>query len=227
MSDRALARVGAACALVGAVLALVFNLLHPRPSSFEDPVRDQLRMVAESDAWIPIHLGIVLSVLLIVLGLFALARSLKGGPAEGLARLALGGLLISTPVALVTLAVDGYALKAVADAVGGQATGSAEGSAIVHIVWALFTMFIITFLGVTPFLFGLAVASDPGYSSPLGYGAILLGSAAVVNGASGILGGPSAGFFVVFTVVSGLLTLWVLALGVVLLRAARQRVGAA
>jgi hypothetical protein len=225
MSNRTLERLGAISAVVGAILALGLNLLHPRPSSFEDPVGETLRVVAASDAWIPIHLGIILSILMIVLGLFAAARSMKGGPAEGFARLALGSLIVSTPVALLTLAVDTYATKAAADAVGDQ-VASPEGAAVVHIGWSLFMMFIITFLGVTPFLFGLAVGLEPGYPSALGYGAVVLGSAAVVNGVNGMLGGPSAGFYVVFTVVSGLLTLWVLALGVLLGRRTRIEVAA-
>jgi hypothetical protein len=225
MSDRTLERMGAISAMVGAILALVLNVLHPRPSSFEDQVGETLRVVAASDAWIPIHLGIILAVLMIVLGLFAVARSMKGGPAEGLARLALRSLPISTPVALLTLAVDTYATKAVADAVGDQ-VGSPEGAAVVHIGWSLFMMFIITFLGVTPFLFGLAVGSDPRYPTALGYGGVILGAAAVVNGVDGVLGGGSGRFFVVFTVISGLLTLWVLALGVLLGRRTRAEVAA-
>jgi hypothetical protein len=225
MSERTLYRVGSWAAVLGALLALVFNLLHPRISEFEDPVGEVLREVARSDAWILIHLAVLLGTLLIVLGLFAFARSMKGGPAEGLARLALGALLISTPVAILTLGVDGYATKQVADSVAAAGGASAEGAAVVHIGWALFMMFIITLLGITPALFGLAVVVDPSYPSGLGWAALVLAVVAVIDAVAGTFGGPSGAFFLVFTVTSGLLTLWVLILGVLLGR--RALVGAA
>ncbi len=218
MSERTLYRVGAWAAVVGAVIALVTNLVHPRISEFEDYVGAELREVRDSDGWLAIHLGLLLGSLLIILGLFALARSLKGGPAEGWARLALGGLLISAPVAVLTLMVDGYATKQVADAAAQGS--SAAGVAVVHLGWALFMGLIIMFLGITPFLFGVAVAVDGRYPASLGWGAALLGAASVVIGVVGTISGPSGGFFIVFTVTSGLLTLWVLILGVLLGRRA-------
>ena len=88
MSDRSLFRWGGLAAVAGAVLAIVFNLLHPRISQFDDPVVPELEAVSGSDAWVGIHLGILLASLLIFFGLFALARSVKGSPGEGLGRVA-------------------------------------------------------------------------------------------------------------------------------------------
>jgi hypothetical protein len=215
MSDRDLFRVGSASAVVGAIVALITNLIHPRLSSYDDPVGEILKEVARSDAWIPIHLGLLLGTLLITLGLFAFARSMKGGAADGLARLALGALLVSAPVAVLTLAVDGYATKQVADA-----AGSAAGAAVVHIGWALFMALIIMFVGITPALVGLAAARSGIYPAWLGWVAVVLGLASVVTGVVGTVDGASAGFFVAFTATSGLLTLWVLVLGVLLGRRA-------
>ena len=99
MSDRTILRLGSASAIVGAAVALVANLLHPRVSRFEDPVNAFVREVAGSDAWVPLHLALVAGILLIAFGQFAFLRSMKGGPADGLARLALGSLLVSTPIA--------------------------------------------------------------------------------------------------------------------------------
>lgn len=220
MTDQGLYRLGSASAVVGAIVALVTNLIHPRLSDFDDPVGETLREVAESDAWIPIHLGLLLGSLLIVLGLFAFARSMKGGPADGLARLALGGLLVSAPVAVLTLAVDGYATKQVADAAASGGIEFAVGAAVVHIGWALFMALTISFIGFTPALFGLAAARSGIYPAWLGWGAVVLGLVAVVTGVVGTVDGPSAAFFVAFTVASGLLTLWVLVLGVLLGRRA-------
>lgn len=223
MSERALYRVGAWAAIVGAVMALVTNLLHPRISELEQVVPE----VRASDGWIAIHLGLLLGSLLIILGLFAVARSLKGGPAEGWARLALGGLLIAAPVAVITLVVDGYATKAVADAFpGARGLAVSQGAAVVEIGWALFMGLVITFTGITPFLFGVAVAVDGTYPAVLGWAATILGVFAGVEGVVGTVAGPSDGFFVAFTVTSGLLTLWVLVLGVLLGRRAGAEVAA-
>jgi hypothetical protein len=224
MSERALYRIGSWAAIVGAIVALVTNLLHPRISEFGDYVGAELRVVRESDGWIAIHLGLLLGSLLIILGLFAFARSLKGGPAEGWARLALGSLLIAAPVTVMTLMVDGYTTKAIADATAPGSAGSAV--AAVELGWALFMGLIITFLGFTPMLFGVAVAVDGRYPAGLGWGAALLGAVCVVDGVVGTVAGPSGAFFLVFTVASGLLTLWVLLLGVYLGRRARSEIAA-
>lgn len=218
MDDRTLFRWGSWAAIVGALVALVFNLLHPRIDEFGDVVATELQVVADSDAWIPIHLGILLGALLITFALFVLARSMKGGPGEGMARVALGALLISAPVGIVTLGVDGYAMKEVADSLAGG--DPSAGATMVHIGWALFMAFTITFIGITPALFGLAVVADPTYPTGLGWGALLLGLVVAAAGVVGMLAGPSSAFFIVFTVGSGLLTVWVGLLGVLLGRRA-------
>jgi hypothetical protein len=222
MSDRTLFRLGAAAAVVGAVIALVLNAVHPRASDFEDPVRAEIQMVQQSDAWIPIHLGILAGVLLITFGLFAVARSLKGGPGEGVARVALGSLLISTAIGVMGVAVDGYAQKAVADAAeGGRALRGATlaaGTAVGDISWALFMATVIMVTGVTPVLFGAAVGVSRQYPAILGWPVAAVGAASIVVGAFGFLTGPSAAFFWAFLVTSALATLWVLAIGVVLWR---------
>jgi hypothetical protein len=107
MSDRAILRLGAAGAIVGAFVTLIANLLHPRIPRFEDPVGAFVREVNGSDTWVPLHLALVAGILLIAFGQFAFLRSMKGGPADGPARLALGSLLVSTPIALVVRALLG------------------------------------------------------------------------------------------------------------------------
>jgi hypothetical protein len=232
MSDRALFRWGGMAAVGGAILALVFNLLHPRLTETEDTAQELLRIVAANEGWLGIHLGLMLAVSLIVLGLFAVARSTKGTPGEGLGRLALGGLLVSAPVALFTLvAVDGYATKAVADAWAAapqadQASALAAGTAVSEIAWGTFMFTAMSFLGVTPILFGAAIAASRVYPAWLGWVAVVFGVASVVAGLWGTLDGPSGGFFLVFTVSSIVLTLFVLVTGVLLTRMASEAAAA-
>ena len=225
MDERGLLRLGGIAAIAGAVIALVANLVHPRISDFADPVRGELEMVAASAAWIPIHLAALAGTLLILFGLFAVVRSLKGGPAEPVARLALGLLLIATPLSIVLLAVDGYSTKAVADAWAG-ATGPAKdlafaaGTAVTDVAWAMFMAFVLTVLGLAPIFLGWAVAVSRLYPAALGWPAAVLGGVSVVAAVLGLLTGPTPTFFVLFVGASGLLTIWVLALGIALARRA-------
>jgi hypothetical protein len=221
--DRATLRFGSISAIAGAVIALLANLLHPRISRFDDPTAAFVREVAGFDAWIPLHLALVASILLIAAGQFVFLRTLKGGPADGLARLALGALLVSTPIALVTLGIDGYAEKVAADAfaAGPSAATFAPAAAIGHVSWGMFMLLILTFVGLTPILLGLAVTRSDDYPTPLGWGAVLFGAGAIVAGLIG-LGGQSGLFWGLFLATSGPLTVWVLILGVLLWRRAAE-----
>jgi uncharacterized membrane protein YjgN (DUF898 family) len=224
MSENTLFRVGGASAVVGALIALVANVIHPRIEDFADPLAAEVRMVAESDGWIPIHLAILFGTLLIAFGLFAVVRSLKDGPGEGPARVALGALVVSIPVAVVWLAVDGYAIKAVADSFQGVRgpfdLASTGPGAVAEVGWGLFMMLVIMLMGITPLIGGWAVAASGRYPAVLGWPVSVVGAAAVLVGAWGIAAGPSAGFSIVFMVISGLATLWVLAIGIALWRRA-------
>lgn len=216
MPDRTLFRMGSWAAIVGGVAAIIFNLIHPRLASFDDPIAEELRVVGESDIWVPLHLGILAAFLLIAFGLFAVARSMKGGPAEGIARVALGSLVISTSISSLALLIDGYALKAITEAVGAGPVVGAAGIAVAHLAWAGFMGLTIFGLGVTPAIFGLAVVRDGRYPALLGYVGFVFGIAAIVTGIAGVLDGPSSAFFIFFSITSGVLTLWVIAVGAML-----------
>jgi len=225
MTERSFYRLGGAAGILGAILAGVGNAIHPRLSDFGDPVRAELEMVAGSSAWIPIHLVVAAGVLLITVGLYALARSLSeerdGGYRVG--RLALGSLLVSAPLALAALAIDGYAMKEVADvwaASGGSESSFAAGQAVRAVGWAVFMSFVMLFAGITPLLFGIAIAQDRKYPAAMGWPVVVLGAGSIVAGLIGFLGGPTQAFFLTFLVTSGLLTVWVLGASFVVMRRA-------
>lgn len=220
MDDRTLFRWGSWAAIVGGILALGFNLVHPRPESYDDMIRSEIEMVSGSGAWVGIHLGIFAAFLLITFGLFAVARSMKGGPAEGIARLATGSLLISTPIALGTLLIDGYTLKAVADVAARDAAMLPAATAAGHIGWALFAGTSILALGVTPAALGWALARDGAYPSWMGWAGVLFALGGVATGVAGLYTGSTETFWLLFTASSGLLTVWTIGLGVLLGRRA-------
>ncbi|MGH2663244.1 MAG: hypothetical protein ACRDH8_10675 [Actinomycetota bacterium] len=229
MPDRSTLRIGSAAAIVGGVLALVTNLLHPRLSEFDDYVPAELRMVADSGAWIPVHLGLLLGTLLISAGLYVATRTLADRGVDGLRRLAVGSLLVGTAVAVVTLVIDGYATKAVADAwaAAQDDVTLAAGTAVAELGWAAFMGLVIVYLGTTPVLIGWAVARSRLYPAAFGWPVVILGLLAMVSGVMGVLDGPSAAFFLLFTISSGLLTLWVIGIGIVLWRRVADAVPAA
>lgn len=218
--DRTTLRIGSVCAVLGAVVALVFSILEPRVDS-ADPIVDQLQVVTESDGWIFHHLGTLLFTLLITAALYVVSRTLADRGVEVWRHLAVGSLLVSTPIAFITVALDGYATKAAADAAaGGGNVALAAGTAFVYAVWGVFMLETILYLGVTPILFGLAVSRSRVYPAAFGWPVILVGLLSVTAGVLGTADGPSATFDVLFTISTGLLTLWLLAIGVMLWRRA-------
>lgn len=220
MDDRKLFRWGSWAAIVGGVIALGANILHPRIENFDDPIGEELRIIGETDSWVALHVGLLAGFLLLTFGLYAISRSMKGGPAEGAARIALGSLLISTPIAVVGLLIDGYAMGAIAEAAAADPAIAAAATVGGEIGWAAFMGLTMLALGVTPALLGWAVTKDGGYPAWLGWGAVLFGLGSIGAGVMGLLDGPSSAFFLIFAITSGYLTLWTIGMGVLLGRRA-------
>jgi hypothetical protein len=80
-----LSRIGSVCAIAGALLAAVGNILHP-VTPRDDPV-GVARVIAESGAWTLIHEVIIVGVILMFLGLIGIGASTGGGASGALARL--------------------------------------------------------------------------------------------------------------------------------------------
>jgi len=70
MNDRSFLRLGAAAAVVGALLALAGNLLHPRFGDIADV--DLYRKIAGSDRWLTSDLLLIAALVLSTAGLVAI-----------------------------------------------------------------------------------------------------------------------------------------------------------
>jgi uncharacterized membrane protein len=116
----------------------------------------------------------------------------------------------------VAIAVDGVALKAVADEWASSQNASLFQAAYVlmEIGLSLFAMLIFLMFGVMFILYGLAVALSDIYPKWLGWLALVLGIAGAVIGLVQAYEGPSDTLTnVIFPIVSILLTVWVLIIG--------------
>lgn len=217
--SRAQVRLGALSAIVGALLALIVNLLNPiRP---DDP-EALLTLIAADRNWGLLNLGLMASALCILGGLHSLSQIARGPLARGLARL---GVVIALPGAssmLVGLAVDGYAMKTLANlwasaSSADKADAFRTALAIEQVQSAMFHTWAALFVGA-PFLqLGLSgLVTGGGFPRWLGALAALGGAGALIAGASGFLGMslPS----LLFVVAATLITLWLLIASFVTLR---------
>lgn len=186
MADRTFYRTGAGAAIIGAILAIIFNILHPRPTGDPGDTEAHLRLVADSDIWLLDHLALGIAILLTALGLITILRSVEadGETAWAWGRLAIVAALLSASFGMVVIAVDGIALKSTADSWASAqdkagallAAGTAEEIAV-----GLFTWLIVLQFGALPLLVGMALTNSS-YPKWLGTVAMLAGVMGVVTG---------------------------------------------
>ncbi|MGH9243595.1 MAG: hypothetical protein ACRD29_04620 [Acidimicrobiales bacterium] len=82
---------------MGGVLAVIFNLLHPRSSAVGD-IEEEFELILGNGHWLFIHMGIVASLLIVFVGVVAIAVSMY--EERGLwARFALCAAVASLPSA--------------------------------------------------------------------------------------------------------------------------------
>lgn len=167
MSERSLLRIGSISAIVGAIFAIIVNLLHPRSATLQNP-EAFLKMIAGSPIWVGDHVGIVFAGLLVTGGLVAIYRSIRGEPGAAWARLGFAGALVSTAILFVLMATDGIAIKVLSKAwVNAPAAEKVVAFQVAHALaqvnLAIFSVWIIVFWGVTFILYGLAVLTSDAY----------------------------------------------------------------
>src|SRR5215208_5927833 len=78
-------RIGSVAGIVGSLLAMVGNLLHPA-TPIGDP-EGVARTIAQSERWVLVHLVIVVGLILMLGALVAISRSIEGGLPGAVAQL--------------------------------------------------------------------------------------------------------------------------------------------
>jgi hypothetical protein len=224
--DQRVYLIGGIAAIAGSVLGLVGNLVHPA-TPLDDP-EGVARTIAESDAWTAIHLVIVFGIVLMLGGLVALHHSIRGSPAAAFSRFGLAAGIVGIAIGVVLVITDGVAAKELADqwAVAPQE----ERAAALRIVlanetvnFALASSFNIVFGGVTFILFGIAVTLSGVYRSFLGWIVAVAGVLSVGAGlVQAIPGEPTTASRVLTIIGPTVITLWLLVIGVSLVRQARR-----
>src|SRR5215216_5158525 len=216
--------MGAIAGIVGSLLAMVGNLLHPA-TPIGDP-QGVARTIAQSERWVLVHLVIVVGLILMLGALVAISRSIEGGLSGALAQLGFVAAVAGVTVGVILVIVDGVAAKHLADA--WEAAPPEEGAAALRVVlaeeainFALAALFNILFAGITFILLGLAVAWSGEYPVWLGWVVVVAGVGSVLVGLVQAYTGESIGFTRIATIIfPTIITLWVVGMSVLVWRKA-------
>jgi hypothetical protein len=219
-------RIGSVAGIAGALLGMVGNLAHPTTPAASQDATGLARTIAHSGSWVPGHLVILLGLIGMLGGLVAIARSIRGGLPGALAQLGSIAAVTGATVGLVLLSIDGVAAKHLAQAWATAPSG--EQAAALHallaeeaINFALGTLFYVLFAGVTFVLLGLAVAWSRVYPPWLGRMAVAAGAGSVVVGlVQAQVGETNAVTRIPSIIFPTVITLWLVWMGVLLLRKA-------
>jgi hypothetical protein len=220
-------RIGSVAGIAGALLGMVGNLAHSATPAASQDAEGLARTIAGSGSWVPDHLLILLGLILMLGGLVAFARSIRGGLPGALAQLGSIAAVAGATVGLLLLSIDGVAAKHLAQAWANAPSG--EQAAALHallaeeaINFALGTLFYILFAGVTFVLLGLAVAWSRAYPRWLGWMAVVAGAGSVVIGlVQGQVGETNAVTRIPSIIFPTVITLWLAWMSVLLLRKQR------
>jgi len=222
-------RIGSVAGIIGSLLAMVGNLLHPA-TPIGDP-EGVARTIAESERWVLVHLVIVVGLILMLAGLVTISRSIQGGVAGTLAQLGFVAAVAGVTVGVVLVIVDGVAAKHLADA--WEAAPPEEAAAALRVVlaeeainFALAALFNILFAGITFIMLGLAVAWSGEYPGWLGWVVVVAGVGSVLVGLVQAYTGESIGFTRIATIIfPTIITLWVAGISVLVWQKASSSSG--
>jgi Domain of unknown function (DUF4386) len=224
--ERWVLRIGGWAAIVGSLLGMVGNLVHP-VTPVDDP-EGVAQVIADSGMWVPIHLAIVLGILIMLGGLAALRHSIPEGLAGALARFGLVASIAGVTIGLVLVHLDGVGAYQLAQEWSESSSGErVTALGLVHVNetmnFALASLFNLVFAGVTFILFGLAVLLSDVYPRWLGWPAFLAGVLSIGAGVvQAAVGEPTDASRVLTIIGPTIITLWLLIMGILVLRRLRD-----
>jgi hypothetical protein len=222
-----MARIGGASAVLGALLGLTGNLIHPQTPGPTDPA-GTARVVAASQIWVPVHLALVVAFVLMLGGLLAIRESIRGSLGGALARLGLAAGIVGTGVGVVVVTLDGFAAKHLAVyALTAPAEARAAALELFRVEeavnFALLSPLNLIFAGFTFVLYGLAAALGRGCPHWPGWIVAAAGVGGTLSGTvQAFMGEPTALSSALGIVAPTVITLWLLVMGILLMRTGPQ-----
>ncbi len=230
MKDAAFLRCGAVAGIASAVIAVVFNAIHPRASSKSlNDTAELLRIVAGSGSWRLVHLASVVATLAGVAAIVAILWSSTLDGATHWPVVAFVLLVLTTPTLLLSVGLDGFAIKAVADR-WATASGTdrdmliSAATALRSTDIAVLDIVMLGQFGLTAIVVGVALWSSRLYGRWMGSIAVAGGVLGVMCGAIQVLAGRLTVFsyLVLLTAALALFTVWLTLASLVLWRKAEE-----
>jgi len=221
MDERAYTRAGGLALLLGGVAATVGNLLHPRYPNTDDA--GAYAKIAHSAAWRPADAFVMVALVLVTAGLTAVAVSLMASRWGVLASYGRVAAVVGGSIALAATSLDMFAYREAARNFAGAAGPDRNPAfwatnAIDKVGIGLFNTWTFVFLGLAPVLLGLAMLRSTRFPQWIGALGAIGGLACAVVGAEGMFVSDQSSLNIPFLIGSLMVTLWILATGVVLWR---------
>lgn len=198
------------------MVAVAFNAIHPRASADSlNDVTALLRIVAGSRSWRLVHFASVVATLAGVIAIVALLWSMVLHGSRRWPVVALLAIVLTTPTLLLSVGIDGFAIKSVADR-WAMAAGSdrdlltSAATALRSVDVAVLNLVMIGQFGLTTVLLGVASWSSPLYGKRIGAVALAAGILGLACGSMQVLSGrlTVASYLVLLTASLALFTVW-------------------
>lgn len=206
-----LARLGATSGIVGAFLAIIGNLLHPR--LLADPIAAHT-IIAQHRYWDIVHLVIILAAVCLAVFFVALASESTTAPGRAWSWVGTAIALLGAAVLIVGIGIDGYAGKALANAYYAARDNErfvhlhvAEGMSLAHT--GLFYVWLMLFFGAPFVAYGLAGLAEGRWKPWVSWLAIGIGSVVALVSAVAYIA-PTETITGVLGILALVTTLWVI-----------------
>jgi hypothetical protein len=213
-------RTVAGLALAGGVVALVGNLLAPR---YTGNTADNYRELADSTRYAVSGFVILAAVILVTAALAGFTRTWRGTPHAELAYYGQLAAVIGGTIAIAQTGLGVYAYRQAAMDFAGSDDRNVVSAfwatnALDRLNGAMFGTWTIVLLGIAPAIIGLIQLRSQVVATWLAMTAMAGGLICAVVGVGALMDSSQSDFDVPFLIGSLLVTLWVIATGVVMWR---------
>jgi hypothetical protein len=213
--------VGSAFAVTGGVVALVGNLLAPRFDQSDNV--EVYRAVAASNRLAPAGVVLLLAFVLTTIGILAIASSLRGGRGNDAAWLGAAAVGAGGAIALAQNSLELFGYRQMARVFAGADGQNQQGafwatSALDKANSSLFSTWTLLLLGLAPVLLSIAMLQTRAFPTWVAGVGVVGGLICAIVGVANLLIEDQAKLNLVFLVGSLLVTVWLLAAGVLLRR---------